>query len=52
MHERLETLMAHPVWCIQQVKIPLTGQEFVLWLGLLSVRAVPVPALPHADGRM
>jgi len=34
MHERLETLMAHPVWCIQQVKIPLTGQQFVLWLGL------------------
>ena len=34
MHEGLETLMAHPVWCIQQVKIPLTGQQFVLWLGL------------------
>jgi len=44
--------MAHPVWYIRQVKIPLTGQEFVLWLGLLSVRAVPVLALPHADGRM
>jgi len=52
MHEGLETLMAHPVWCIQQVKIPLTGQEFVLRLGLLGVRVVPVPALLHVDGRM
>jgi len=52
MHEGLEALMAHPVWYIRQVKIPLTGQEFVLRLGLLSVRVVVCSGLASADCAM